>query len=135
MNSNHRYLTNPIGFFLNRAWILHFFSPTKSTINYSNWIILIDNSNMNPLKNGSNCTSRSKFWMIQFIFLGRNGGYLDRGRERGNTIWPNISDKSHYMSVQSRRRIPRLFILTFGIPIGIKWKKELNTIFHFEVET
>lgn len=135
MNSNHRYLTNPIGFFLNGAWILHFFSPTKPTINYSNWIILIDNSNMNPLKNGSNCTSRSKFLMIQFIFLGRNGGYLDRGRERGNTIWPNISDKSHYTSTQDASSSPGLRKGTFGTPIGIKWKKELNTIFHFEVET
>lgn len=121
----------PIGLFLNGAWILKFFSSTKLTINYSNY-----NSNLNSPKNGSNCTSRSKFLMIQLIFLGRNRGYLDRGRERGNPVWPNISDKSHYTSTQDASSSPGLRKGTFGTPIGMKWKKkELSTIFHFDVET
>lgn len=31
----------PIGFFLNRAWMLHFIGPTKPTINYSKFRIVI----------------------------------------------------------------------------------------------
>jgi len=61
--------------------------------------------------------------MIQSIFLGRKGGYLNRERERGNPIRPNISDKSHYTSTQDASSSPGLRKGTFGTPIGIKSKK------------
>ena len=41
--------------------------------------------------------------LLNTISLRRNSGYLDRGRERVNLIWPNMFDKSHYMSSQAFR--------------------------------
>ncbi|KAF9616636.1 hypothetical protein IFM89_030834 [Coptis chinensis] len=46
--------------------------------------------------------------MVQAISFGRNGGYLDREREWENPIWPNMSDKSHYISFQTASSSPGL---------------------------
>jgi len=47
----------PIGFFLNRAWVLHFIGPTKPTINFSKFRIIIWIPPKKRSKNRSNCTS------------------------------------------------------------------------------
>lgn len=63
----------PIGFFINRAWVLHFIGPTKPTINYSKFRIVIC---IPPKKDQKidlialHYTSRSKVLMIQSIFFG-----------------------------------------------------------------
>lgn len=46
-----------------------------------------------------------------------------------------MSDKSHYKSTQTASSSPGLRKGTFGTPTGIKLKKKLSTILHFNVET
>jgi len=122
ISNNHRYITNWV--FLNGAWIPQFIGPSQDDHKIFLLLILIWIPPHKMDLIALHCISRYKFLIIQSIFLGRNRGYLDRGREWGNPIWPNRSAKSHYMSIQDGFLSPRPRKGTFGTPIGIKWKKK-----------
>jgi hypothetical protein len=81
-SGNHTYITNWV--FSERSLDTSFYWSNQANHKFLELIILILISN--PLKNVFNCTSRSKLLLVQAIFFGRNRGYLDRGRERGNPI-------------------------------------------------
>jgi len=69
-----------------------------------------------------------RYFTLQFFAdsMGWKRGSLDRGRERGNPIWLNISDKSHYRSTQDSSSSPgisrTLFATPSGTPRFIYWK-------------
>ena len=70
---------------------------------------------MNPLKNGSNCTSRSKFLMIQFIvlsFLGETGD-ISIGGENGEIPY----DPIYLTSRTIRQPKMKLDLQDFGIEL------------------
>ena len=107
----------PIGLFLNEAWILKFFSSTKLTINYSNYIIIVIGipPKMDLLMH---------FTLQIFddlINLSWAKQRISRSGEiTGNSRMTNISDKSHYTSTQDASSSPGLRKGTFGTPIGMK---------------
>lgn len=125
-SSKHKYMIEVViidilTFFFNRAWMIHFIGPTKPTINYCKFVILI---RISPQKRSNYILHAPIFCWFNRSFWGWKRGYRDRGRERGNPIWPKISDKSHYRSTQDASSSPGPRKGTFGTPTGIRCKKK-----------
>lgn len=87
--------------FLNGACILHFLGQTKSTINYSN--LKYESGYLQKKEIELHFTLQ--IFCIQLILIGRNGGYLDRGRERGEIPYNPIDMTSRTIS-QPKMHLP-----------------------------